>query len=189
MKLMVQGKPTIGSQLSLQMKNAHQTRRAGLICQLRGIQNLAHQGSAFQGHTELEGNLKQQLLTWSYEIEALKAWTKENRFTCHQTVTELINIMGQNVLRILLEKIKMASPAWFSVIADEAADTRNTEQLNLSIRWVNDNYEVSEDCIGLFRVPNTKAETLLTVIKDLLTRCNLPFDLCRGQVYDGAANM
>ena len=116
MKLMAQGKPTIGNQLSLQMKNTQQTRRAGLICQLRGIQNLAHQGSAFQGHTELEGNLKQQLLTWSHEIEALKAWTKENRFTCHQTVTELINIMGQNVLHILLEKIKMASSAWFQLL-------------------------------------------------------------------------
>ena len=78
----------------------------------------------------------------------------------------------------------MASPACFSIIADEAADTRNTE-----IRYVNDKYEVSEDCIGLFRVPNTKAESLFTVIIDRLTRCNLPFDLCRGQAYDGAANM
>ena len=37
--------------------------------------------------------------------------------------------------------------------------------------------------------PNTKAETLFMVIKDLLTRCNLTFSLCRGQAYDGAANM
>ena len=36
---------------------------------------------------------------------------------------------------------------------------------------------------------HTKAETLFIVIKDLLTRCNLPFDLCRGQAYDGPANM
>ena len=27
------------------------------------------------------------------------------------------------------------------------------------------------------------------VIKDLLTRCNLTFSLCRGQAYDGAANI
>ena len=30
---------------------------------------------------------------------------------------------------------------------------------------------------------------LATVIKDLLMRCNLPLELCRGQAYDGAANM
>lgn len=189
-KLMAQGRPTIGCQLSLQIKKNQQIRRSGLICQLRGIQNLARQGSAFQGHTELEGNLKQQLLTWSHEIEALKVWIKENRFTCHQTVNEIITIMGQSVLRNLLEKIRQGSPAWFSIIADEATDTCKNEQLNLSIRWVDDNYEAFEDSIGLCKVPiNTKAETLFRIIKDLLTRCNLPLGLCRGQAYDGAANM
>jgi hypothetical protein len=188
-KWIAQGRPTIGSQISSQVKKLQQTRRAGLICQLRGIQYLARQGIAFQGHTELEGNLKQQLLTWSLEIEDLRIWVKENRFTCHQTVNELISIMGQTLLRDLLEKIQKGNPAWFSVIADEATDVCNAEQLNLSIRWVNSKYEVFEDTVGLFRVPNTRAETLFTVIKDLLTRCNLPLSLCRGQAYDGAANM
>ena len=113
------------------MKNLQQTRRAGLLCQLRGIRYLARQGIAFQGHTELEGNLKQELLTWSHEIEALVVWIKENRFTCHQTVNELITNMGQNLLRNLLGKMKKANPAWFAVIADEATDVCNTEQLNL----------------------------------------------------------
>ena len=185
---MAQGRPTIESQLSSQMKKLQQTRRAGLLCQLRGIQYLARQGIAFQGHTELEGNLKQQLLTWSHEIEDLQIWVKENRFTCHQTVNELISIMGKNLLRDLLEKIQKASPAWFSVIADEATDVCNAEQLVLSIRWVNNKYIVFEDAVGLFRVPNTTAETLFTVIKDLI-RCALPLSLCRGQAYDGAANM
>ena len=38
-------------------------------------------------------------------------------------------------------------------------------------------------------MPDTKAETLFKVIKDLLIRCDLPLALCRGQAYDGAANM
>ena len=97
--------------------------------------------------------------------------------------------MGQNLLRTLLEKIQENNPPWFSVIADEATDICNSAQLNLSIRWVNNKSEVFEDTVGLFRIPNTKAETLFMVIKDLLTRCNLTFPLCRGQAYDGAANM
>ena len=80
----------------------------------------------------------------------------------------------------------VTGPALFSIIADEATDMVNTEQLNLSIRWANDVYEAHE---GLYRVPNTKAETLCMVIKGLLIRCNLPLALCRGQAYDGAANM
>ena len=33
------------------------------------------------------------------------------------------------------------------------------------------------------------AETIYSVIKDLLIRCEIPLQLCRGQAYDGAANM
>ena len=61
--------------------------------------------------------------------------------------------------------------------------------MNLSVRWVNDQYDVSEDPLGLFGLPNTKADTIAAVIKDLLLRCTLPLSMCRGQAYDGAANM
>ena len=47
-------------------------------------------------------------------------------------------------------------------------------------------YEVFEDPIGLMAVP--KADTLLKVIKYILTRFNLPLSKCRGQGYDAAAN-
>ena len=105
-------------------------------------------------------------------------------------MNEMIVILGLTVLRTLLSKMKgVTGPRWFSIIADEATDTCNTEQLNLSIRWVSDDYVVNEDPLGLCRVPNTKAETLFRVITDLLIRCDLPLGLCRGQAYDGAANM
>ncbi len=65
----------------------------------------------------------------------------------------------------------------------------NEEPLNLSLRWVDDEYVVNEDPIGLFVLPNTTADTITSVIKDLLIRCDMPLSLCRGQAYDGAANM
>ena len=61
--------------------------------------------------------------------------------------------------------------------------------LNISIRWVNNEYVVSEDPIGLVNLPNTTANMLTQVIKDLLIRCGLPVSSCRGQAFDGAANM
>ena len=118
---------------------------------------------------------------WSKENEVVESWV---RYISHQAVNELIEILGLSVLMA-----EGSGPVWFSIIVDKATDIVHTEQLNLSIRWVSDNYEVHEDPIGLCRVPNTKAETLFHVIKDLLIRCNLPLALCRGQVYDGAANM
>ena len=84
--------------------------------------------------------------------DVTKSWLKENRFTSHQAVSEIITLAGHAVLRELLT-------------------------------------EVREDPIGLFKVPNTTAEMLFGVIKDVLIRCSLPLALCRGQAYDGASNI
>ena len=58
----------------------------------------------------------------------------------------------------------------------------------MSIRWVDD-YNVTEDPVGLFCLPDTTANTLVSVLNDLLIRCSLPLALCRGQAYDGTAKM
>ena len=75
-------------------------------------------------------------------------------------------MMGQSVLRKLLCNIKRVTPNWFGIIADEDTDVSNREQLNLSIKWVNDNYEVFEDPVGLFYLPNTNSNTITGIIKD-----------------------
>ena len=89
----------------------------------------------------------------------------------------------------MLEKFKRCDPAWYAVIADEATDVVIREQFTLSIRSIDDDNVISEDPVGLFSLPNTTSSTLVEVIKDLLICCILPLSLCRGQVYDGAANM
>lgn len=157
---------------------------------MRAIRYLTRQGIALQGHTKVEGNLQQLLLEWSHDNEVITAWLSENCYTCHQTVNELIDLMGQSLLRSLLLKIRSNQcPPWYSIIADEANDVCNTEQLSLFIRWVDNMYLICEETVGLFRVPNMKAETLYAVMKDLLARCSLSIEMCRGQAYDGAANM
>ena len=97
--------------------------------------------------------------------------------------------MGLNVARSLLSMIKETSPFWYGIIADEAKDVAHKEQLNVSIRWLSNDYDIHEDPIGLCCLPNTKAETLYTVITDILAHCCLPLSQCRGQSYNGASNM
>jgi len=92
-------------------------------------------------------------------------------------------LLGNDVLQQLLNCIREA------VLADETADISNQEQLSLSIRWVSKSYEINEDFIGLVHVPNITASVLTEAIKDVLIRCSLPLVQCRGQAYDGAANM
>ena len=97
--------------------------------------------------------------------------------------------MGYSVLRKFLCQIKNADPCWFAIIVDETADVASREQVNLTLRYVNDDYIISEDSIGLFSLPDTIAKTLHAVVKDLPLRCILPLPLCRGQAYDGASAM
>ena len=80
-------------------------------------------------------------------------------------------------------------PCWYSIIADEASGVACKEQFNVFIRYVDDDYAILEDSIGLVCLPDTKASTLHLILKDTLLRCNLPLLLCRRQAYDGAATM
>ena len=77
-------------------------------------------------------------------------------------INELINIMGQEVLGRILDSVKSPNPSWFAIIADEATDLSNNEQFNISIRWVDDEYTISEEPTGLVQLPDTFANTLVT---------------------------
>ena len=122
----------------------------------------------------------------------LKRWMKDNRYLSPVIVNELITTMGLSVLRLLSSSInKECFPAWYAIIADEATDVANREQLILSIRWVSSEYEVSEDPVGLYCHPDAKSisEILYNLVTDILTRCTLPLFSCRGKAFDGASNM
>lgn len=55
--------------------------------------------------------------------------------------------------------------------------------------YIGSTAEMFEDFIGLYESSETDAATITTVIKDVLLRCNLRTEDCRGQCYDGASNM
>lgn len=181
----------VAEQLSTQVKKERNERRQAFLKQLHCLRFLLHQGLAIRGsgHKEIESNLQQLLKMWSSYDPGLKIWVKQNKYLSPVIVNELISIMGLSVLRSLLARIKECSPAWYAIIADEATDVANREQLNLSIRWVSSDYEINEDPVGLHCLPDTKANTLYKVITDILTRCALPLSMCRGQAFDGASNM
>lgn len=189
-KWLAQQRPTIASQLSSQQKMLQTNRRNGLVMQLEALRFLNRQGLAIFGHQQQEGNFYQLMKVQGQRNEVCREWIKQNRYMHPEAVNEQISIMAQCILRELLATYKkVTGPPWFSVIADEATDICSTEQLNLSIRWVSDDYDIHEDSIAFFGVPDTKSETLYKVITDVLIRCNIPIELCRGQAYDGAANM
>ena len=104
------------------------------------------------------------------------SWLHHKEYISPEIVNELISSMGQCVLRNILAKVGTA--LWYSIIADEATDISRNEQMSLSIRWTDCNYDIHEYTLGLIQLPNTKAEAIFSAIKDVLIRCSLPINQC-----------
>ncbi len=181
----------IDAQLSAQLQYNQVHHRQMLTKLISCIKYLARQGLAYRGHHEdvdsCDGNLYQLLLLQAEDCSDMKAWLQKREYISPQIINELITTMGQSVLRQLLGEIRMS--LWFSILADEATDISRHEQMSLSICWVNDRFMIHEDVLGLIQLPNTKSKTVFDAIKDILIRCSLPLSQCRGQAFDGAANM
>ena len=105
--------------------------------------------------------------------------TEKHQHMSHQVVNEIITLMGNTVLHKLLSNIREA--CWFTIIADETHDISNHDQLAIAIRWVGSTYDIHEYFIGLVHVPSSTSATLTVAIKDILIRCILPLNNCRGQ--------
>lgn len=180
-------KPGVHVQINAQQKLDQSVHRDLFMTELYSIQFLSRQGLALRGHQENEGNLVQLLRSKSNEEPRLNSWIENGKYLSPEVVNEIIKLMGNTVLREILVDIREAK--WFTVLADETRDINNQEQLVVCIRWVNKDYEVCEDPVGLVTVPKTDAETIYLALRDTLIRCGLPLEHCRGQGYDGAANM
>ena len=58
------------------------------------------------------------------------------------------------------------------------------------IRYVSPlTFELHDDCIGMYATGRTNSDQLTCLIKDVILCASLSLHQCRGQCYDGAANM
>ena len=91
----------------------------------------------------------------------------------------------------LLQQIakNLYNTSFYTIMVDETTDISNYEQVVICLRWVDDDFNVHEDLIGLYKVETISADSLVALIKDVLLRINLSLNKVRGQCYDGAANM
>lgn len=84
---------------------------------------------------------------------------------------------------------KVENARHFSLLADEATDSGNWEQLAVVLRFVDDKEEVHEDFLEFVECRATTGEYLAGKLLDCLNKWQLDVADIRGQGYDGAANM
>ena len=122
------------------------------------------------GDTELENHLKTCIKNASYISK-----TSQN---------ELICCCGKFIKDALIKDIKESN--CFSILADEASDCSDQEQLSLVLRFVDKDREIREELLGFLHCDlgltgETLAETILTEIG------NLTLDI--NNCHDGAASV
>ena len=121
--------------------------------------------------------------------EHLKNAPKNASYISKTTQNELIKSCGQIIADIIINEVKRKK--YFSIIADEAADCSNKEQLSLVLRFVDDNQNIRENFVRLMHCKwGLSGESLRSLlVLDGLINLNLSIDDCRGQGYDGAGSV
>ncbi|XP_029448223.1 zinc finger MYM-type protein 1-like isoform X2 [Rhinatrema bivittatum] len=183
----VSHQPKTATLVDSQLETQQKYNREMLIKQLTSLRFLMGQGLATEGHDFESGNLYQLMQLRSEDCPDLSHWLSVKKYMSRDIINELIHLFAMDIIRRLLSKVHEA--AFYAILADKTRDIANREQLVTLFRWVDENYTVHEDFIGLVDLPNTDDSTIYSVLNDVLIRCNMPLALCRGQTYDGTADM
>ena len=173
---------TCGNVIQMSNDAAKKTMATNRFCLLKIIeclQCLARQAMPMQGDTDEESNFIELLKLRGKDQPVLLKWLerKDDKYTSHEIQNEIISIMANNVIRDLVADIR---GGFFAIIADEYTDVSNKEQLTICIRWIDKSLEVHEDFLGFLNIPDTGAETIVSVIKAVLLKLKLSLAYCRG---------
>ena len=164
--------------------------RKMLLLVLQNIRFLARQGLPLRGDGDESGsNFTQLLHLRGVDHEGIDSWLrkKTNKYTSPEIQNECLQLMALHILREVSRNI--SGSHCFSIMADECTDCSNKEQFTINIRWVDQHLNEHEEFIGLYQVSTIDAESLVSAIRDVLSRMNAKVADCRGQCYDGASNM
>ena len=121
--------------------------------------------------------------------EHLKNAPANAMYTSKTIRNQLISICGTVILEKILKEIRDAG--FYSVIADEATDAANQEQLSITVQYdiVKDNAPCEKFLGFLWCQEGVTGEVISGYILSQLSNWQLPATLLRGQSYDGAGAM
>jgi len=99
---------------------------------------------------------------------------------------QIMSLMGDAIQKQILSDISQCK--YFLILADETTDVSQTEQVTLSVRFIEDT-KVHEELLCFVPVSSTTDKDLAFMILTQLSQLVLNLEHMRGQGYDGASNM
>ena len=187
-KVIVKGDKHIDEVMSEKNQKQKEENRRCLLQIVKSLRYLARQSLAIRGDDN-EGNFIQLLKFQALDNKELTDWLNKptNTYTSPGCQNEILRNMAHDILRDLTSKIRSSN--FFSIMIDETVDISNKEQCVIVVRWVDENFHVQEDFLGLYECERTTGDHLVFIIKDVLKLYNFKLSNIRGQNYDGAASM
>ena len=120
--------------------------------------------------------------------EHLETSAGNAKYTSKTVQNELIDVIGHYIQDTIVDEVKKNQ--YFSILADEATDCSNKEQLPLVIRYVDSKNDIREVFVGFYECKNgTSGQAIADLILEAVAGLGLSMQDCVGQCYDGAGNM
>lgn len=111
-----------------------------------------------------------------------------NHYCGKDIQNELINLLGDQVKTTIIHRAQQSK--YFSLICDCTPDISHTDQLSITIRFVDLNdMSLKEHFLTYCEAPVSTGEALSDIILEEMNRCNFDMKICRGQGYDNGSNM
>ena len=195
---------SVNRQASTALAERVKVNKEKLVSIAKTVEFCARQGIALRGHRddhfdpkksydESDGNFSNLL---RFRIDAGDTVLKQHfdsaagnaRYVSKTVQNELLDVCRDQ----LRDKIVASanSAALFTVMADEASDVSNKEQLAICIRYLSETDEVSEKFLGFVECnTGVSGEALAEKIISALKAWKLDVMKLRGQAYDGAGAM
>ena len=112
--------------------------------------------------------------------------SKNASYISKTSQNDLTSCCGQFITKLVVRIIK--ENQFFSILADEASDCSNQEQLSLVIRYVDSDCVVKEEFLGFLHCHlGLSGKELAEIVLGGLINLVLDIRNCCGQGYDGAA--
>ena len=99
----------------------------------------------------------------------------------------MLELMAHACLRQVTTELQGAKH--YTIMADETTNASNKEQLVIVFWYVDDELQVNEEFVDLYRLDTIDAKTIVAVLKDVTLILNLEIHKLSGQCYDGASTM
>ena len=113
---------------------------------------------------------------------------KNVTYISKESQNDFIKHAGEAISDRIIEEAKKGG--LYSIIADEARDCSNKEQMSLVLRYVDSNLDVREDFISFEHCEyGVTGKNLASVLTKKINSLGLDLENCRGQGYDGVRNV